>query len=100
MQRMKMAETIKDAVMYIEQGHVKVGINTVTDPAFHVSRNMEDHITWVRGSKIHKKVKDYRNERDDFEIFEWHWKFHDIVSYQHEINWTLINLMYFNDLID
>ena len=65
-----MAETIKDAVMYIEQGHVKVGVNTVTDPAFHVSRNMEDNITWVRGSKIAKKIKDYRNERDDFEIFE------------------------------
>ena len=65
-----MAETIKDAVMYIEQGHVKVGVNTVTDPAFHVNRSMEDHITWVRGSKIEKIVKNYRNERDDFEIFE------------------------------
>ena len=70
MQRLKMAETIKDAVMYIEQGHVKVGVNTVTDPAFHVNRSMEDHITWVRGSKIEKIVKNYRNERDDFEIFE------------------------------
>ena len=56
MQRMKMAETIKDAVMYIEQGHVKVGVDTVTDPAFHVTRAMEDHITWVRTSKISKKV--------------------------------------------
>lgn len=71
MQKMKMAETIKDAVMYIEQGHVKVGVDTVTDPAFHVTRSMEDHITWVRVSKIGKKVKDYRDERDDFEIFEW-----------------------------
>ena len=70
MQRLKMAETIKDAVMYIEQGHVKVGVNTVTDPAFHVNRSMEDHITWVRGSKIEKIVKSYRNEKDDFEIFE------------------------------
>ena len=52
MQRLKMAETIKDAVTYIEQGHVKVGINTVTDPSFHVNRNMEDHITWVRTSKL------------------------------------------------
>ena len=71
MQRMKMSETIKDAVMYIEQGHIKVGINTVTDPAFHVTRSMEDHIRWVRGSKLDKIVKDYRNERDDFEIFAW-----------------------------
>ena len=70
MQKLKMAETIKDAVMYIEQGHVKVGVDTVTDPAFHVTRTMEDHITWVRTSKIAKKVKDYRQERDDFELFE------------------------------
>ena len=70
MQKMKMAETIKDAVMYIEQGHVKVGIETVTDPAYHVTRNMEDHITWVRSSAIGKKVKDYRSQRDDFELFE------------------------------
>ena len=70
MQKLKMAETIKDAVMYIEQGHVKVGVDTVTDPAFHVTRAMEDHITWVRNSKIGKKVKDYRQQRDDFELFE------------------------------
>lgn len=70
MQRLKMAETIKDAVMYIEQGHVKVGVNTVTDPSFHVSRTMEDHITWVRTSKISKTVQDYRQERDDFTLFE------------------------------
>ena len=42
----------------------------MTDPAFHVTRAMEDHITWVRGSKIGMKVKDYRNQRDDFELFE------------------------------
>lgn len=47
-----MAETVKEAVMYIEQGHIKVGVETVTDPAFHVNRNMEDNITWVKGSKI------------------------------------------------
>ena len=70
MQKMKMAETIKDVVMYIEQGHVKVGVDTVTDPAFHVTRSMEDHITWVRNSKIEKKVKDYRDQRDDFVLFE------------------------------
>ena len=70
MQRMEMAETVKDAVVYIEQGHVKVGVDTVTDPAFHVTRAMEDHITWVRGSKLGQKVLDYRQKRDDFELFE------------------------------
>ena len=38
MQKLKMAETVKEAVMYIEQGHVKVGVDTITDPAFHVNR--------------------------------------------------------------
>ena len=52
MQKLKMAETVKEAVMYIEQGHIKVGIDTVTDPAYHVDRNMEDHVTWVKDSKI------------------------------------------------
>lgn len=70
MQRLKMAETVQDAVKYIEQGHVKVGVETVTDPAFHVSRTMEDHITWVKQSKIGKTVQDYRNQRDDFSLFE------------------------------
>ena len=41
---LKMAETVKEAVMYIEQGHIKVGIDTVTDPAFHVNRDLEDHV--------------------------------------------------------
>lgn len=49
---------------------MKVGIETVTDPAFHVSRNMEDHVTWVKGSSIRKKVLNYNNERDDFDLVE------------------------------
>eukprot|EP00347_Sterkiella_histriomuscorum_P000519 403375538 len=70
MQRLKMAETIKEAVMYIEQGHVKVGVETVTDPAFHVNRNFEDHITWVKTSNIRKKVLKYNDDYDDFELVE------------------------------
>ena len=42
----------------------------MTDPAFHVNRSMEDHITWVKTSKIARKVKDYRQERDDYELFQ------------------------------
>lgn len=71
MQRLKMAETIKEAVMFIEQGHVKVGVETVTDPAFHVNRNMEDHVTWVKSSSIRKKVLKYNNDYDDFDLVEW-----------------------------
>lgn len=70
LQRLKMAETVKEAVMYVEQGHIKVGVETVTDPAFHVNRNMEDHITWVKGSKIREQIKDYEGEKDDYDLLD------------------------------
>jgi len=50
----------------IEQGHIKVGVETITDPAFHVNRSVEDVITWTRDSKYRQKVLDFNNERDDF----------------------------------
>ncbi len=56
-----------EAVAMIEQGHIKVGLETVTDPAFHVTRGMEDHITWVRESKFRKKVLEYNQKWDDFD---------------------------------
>ncbi|MBA0744660.1 hypothetical protein Gogos_007274, partial [Gossypium gossypioides] len=52
---LKFAEHLKEAVTYIEQGHIRVGPETVTDPAFLVTRNMEDFITWVDTSKIRRK---------------------------------------------
>jgi hypothetical protein len=51
-----MAERLKEAVPYIEQGHVRVGPEVVTGAAFPVTRNMEDTITWVDSSKIEEKV--------------------------------------------
>lgn len=36
--KLKMAETLKAAVTFIEQGHIRVGPNTVDDPAFLVTR--------------------------------------------------------------
>ncbi len=70
MHKLKMTESVKEAVTYIEQGHVKVGVETVTDPAFHVDRSMEDHVTWVKTSNIRKKVSTYNEERDDFDLIE------------------------------
>lgn len=67
MHRLKMAETIKDATEFIEQGHIRVGPNLINDPAYLVTRNMEDYVTWVDNSKIKKTVLKYRNEIDDFE---------------------------------
>lgn len=70
MQKLKMAETVKEAVMFIEQGHVRVGVETIIDPAFHVNRNMEDFVTWVKQSSIRKKIMKYNNEYDDIDLVE------------------------------
>uniref|UniRef100_A0A7M5X9Q7 U3 small nucleolar ribonucleoprotein protein IMP3 n=1 Tax=Clytia hemisphaerica TaxID=252671 RepID=A0A7M5X9Q7_9CNID len=67
MVRLRMAQQIKMAVQYVEQGHVRVGPEVVTDPAFLVVRNMEDYITWVDSSKIKQHIMEYNDERDDFE---------------------------------
>ena len=68
MVRLKMAEQVKDAVKYIEQGHVRVGPEVVMDPAFLVTRNLEDFITWTDTSKIRKHVLEYNDQRDDFDL--------------------------------
>ncbi len=68
MQRLKMAETISDAVKFIEQGHVRVGPDIITDPAFLVTRDMEDYLTWANGSKIRRNIASYKNQVDDFEL--------------------------------
>ncbi|KAF2299402.1 hypothetical protein GH714_031840 [Hevea brasiliensis] len=65
--RLKFAEHLKEAVTYIEQGHIRVGPETVTDPAFLVTRNMEDFITWVDTSKIKRKVLEYNEKLDDYD---------------------------------
>jgi U3 small nucleolar ribonucleoprotein protein IMP3 len=37
---LKMAETVSAAVKFIEQGHIRVGPDTITDPAFLVTRSV------------------------------------------------------------
>ncbi|XP_074653999.1 U3 small nucleolar ribonucleoprotein IMP3-like [Tubulanus polymorphus] len=69
MVRNHMAETLKAAVTYIESGHVRVGPEAVTDPAFLVTRNMEDFVTWTDTSAIRRKVLEYNEMRDDFDMF-------------------------------
>lgn len=68
MQRLYMADTITAAISYVEQGHVRVGTEVVTDPAFLVTRNMEDFVTWVDSSKIKRNILKYRDKLDDFDL--------------------------------
>jgi U3 small nucleolar ribonucleoprotein protein IMP3 len=68
MVRLKMSETIPAAVTFIEQGQVRVGPNVITDPAFLVSRSLEDFVTWVDQSKIRRTVHKYNDKLDDFDL--------------------------------
>ena len=63
-----MAETVQAATKMIEQGHVRVGTEEVLDPAFLVTRSMEDFVTWAVGSKIKRNIMKYRDKVDDFEL--------------------------------
>ncbi|XP_065169336.1 U3 small nucleolar ribonucleoprotein protein IMP3 [Atheta coriaria] len=66
MVRNKMSENIKGATKLIEMGHVRIGPELVKDPAFLVSRTLEDFVTWVDSSKIKQHVMEYNGLRDDF----------------------------------
>jgi U3 small nucleolar ribonucleoprotein protein IMP3 len=68
MVRVKMSETLKEAVTFIEQGHVRVGPNVISDPAFLVTRAMEDFVTWVDSSKIKRTIAAYNDKVDDFDL--------------------------------
>jgi U3 small nucleolar ribonucleoprotein protein IMP3 len=68
MTRLRMSDHVQAAVDLIEQGHVRVGTDVVTDPAYLVTRNMEDFVTWVDSSKIKRNIMKYRDKLDDFEL--------------------------------
>lgn len=66
--KLKMCESVKQATKLIEQGHVRVGPDVATDPAFLVTRQMEDFVTWVDSSKIKRHVYKYNDELDDYDL--------------------------------
>jgi len=68
MVRAKMAQSVSSAVQLVEQGHVRVGPDTVLDPAFLVPRPLEDFVTWVDSSKVRQHVLEYQDLRDDYEV--------------------------------
>ncbi|KAI9879755.1 MAG: Small subunit (SSU) processome component [Pleopsidium flavum] len=68
MTRLKMADTVQAATKFVEQGHVRVGTEVVTDGAFCVTRGMEDWVTWVEGSRVKRNVMRWKGGEDDFEL--------------------------------
>lgn len=69
MVRMKMAPTVKDATVMVEQGHVRVGPDCITDPAYLVTRTLEDYVTWTRQSSYREKIMRYNDQASWFVIF-------------------------------
>ena len=68
MVRLRMSETLKEAVTFIETGQVRVGPEVVTDAAFLVTRNLEDLVTWVDQGKIRRAVAKYNDKLDDYDL--------------------------------
>lgn len=66
--RLKFCENLKEAVTFVEQGHIRVGVDIITDPAFLVTRKMEDFVTWTDTSKIRKKVLQFNEKLDDYDF--------------------------------
>ena len=66
--RNKYCESVKQAITYIEQGQVQVGVDVVYNPAMMIPRAMEDHISWVNTSKIKKAVDMYNDKVDDYDM--------------------------------
>lgn len=69
-----MSENLKTATKLIEQGHVRIGPELVKDPAFLITRNLEDFVTWVDSSKIKRHVLDYSGQvklQFYVRIFNW-----------------------------
>eukprot|EP00939_MAST-03C_sp_MAST-3C-sp1_P001921 g1921.t1 len=68
MVRMKFCQTLVQAVTFVEQGHIRVGPEVVTDPAYLVTRSLEDYIAWVDGSKIKRSLEKYNDRLDDYDL--------------------------------
>lgn len=66
--RLKFSQTLREATSFIEAGHLRVGPEIITDPAFLVTREMEDYITWTDSSRIKRHIKKFNNQLDDFDL--------------------------------
>jgi U3 small nucleolar ribonucleoprotein protein IMP3 len=68
--RLRMAETVRAAVTLVEQGEVRVGPETVSDPAFLVTRAQEDFVTWVDSGRTRRVTDKYNDKLDDYDLLE------------------------------
>lgn len=66
--RNKFCERSSDAVKLVEQGHVSIGPDVVSNPSTHITREMEDNIKWSVGSKVKRHTMQFQQQLDDFEL--------------------------------
>jgi len=69
MVKLRMAQGLKMATQYIQQGHVRIGPDICLDESRIVSREHEDLVTWCHKSKIRTKIDEYNDERDDYDLY-------------------------------
>ncbi|XP_042575232.1 U3 small nucleolar ribonucleoprotein protein IMP3-like [Cyprinus carpio] len=65
MLKLRMAQNLKTAITFIEQGYVQSGPPVIVQYSY---RSLEDFVTWVDSSKIKQHVMNYNEERDDFDL--------------------------------
>ena len=68
--RLKMAPSVKEASKFVEDGDVRVGPRVVRDPAFLVTRSMEDFVTWAGDASQKRHIAKYSNKLDDFDLLQ------------------------------
>ncbi|KAI9826210.1 MAG: Small subunit (SSU) processome component [Phylliscum demangeonii] len=68
MMRLHMCENLTAGTRFVEQGHVRIGPDVVTDPSLFVTRKMEDFLTWSDSSKIKRNILKYRDKLDDYDL--------------------------------
>mmetsp|Transcript_10372 Transcript_10372/g.31895 ORF Transcript_10372/g.31895 Transcript_10372/m.31895 type:complete len:183 (-) Transcript_10372:22-570(-) len=68
--RLKMAPTVKEAVRFVEAGDVRVGPNVVADPAYLVTRALEDFVTWAGDAAQRRQIAKYNDKLDDFDLLQ------------------------------
>lgn len=66
MVKLRMAGNCKISSDFVEHGHVRVGTTQVRDPAMLVPRTLDDHITWMDGSKIRQHINTFNAAQDDY----------------------------------
>jgi U3 small nucleolar ribonucleoprotein protein IMP3 len=68
MVRLRMSETLREATKLIEQGQVRVGPECIMDPAYLVTRTMEDFVTWVDTGRVRRALAKFNDKLDDYDL--------------------------------